>query len=265
MCLILLAANAHPAYPLIIAANRDEAYSRGAAAAAFWDDHPDIFAGRDLERGGTWLGISRRGRFAAITNYRQGRSADAERSRGELPREYLAGDAAPRVYVRSVADRAGEYNGFSLIVGAPDELWFYSNRGAAPQRITPGVHGLSNHLLDEPWPKVRRGVAELTALMGAGESELVASLLQLLADRAPAPDELLPSTGVALERERALSASFIEGATYGTRASTVLLVRADGGVLFIERRFGPGGADAGETEERFAIELSLPSRAPARA
>lgn len=265
MCLILLAANAHPAYPLIVAANRDEAYSRDAAPAAFWDDEPDVFAGRDLERGGTWLGISRDGRFAAITNYRQGRSADAERSRGELTREFLAGDAAPHEYLRSVAERAESYNGFSLIVGAPGELWFYSNRGATPQRIEPGVHGLSNHLLDEPWPKVRRGVAELTALLRAGESELVTNLLQLLGDRAPAPDELLPSTGIALERERALSASFIGGTTYGTRASTVLLVGADARVLFTERRFGPAGAAAGETEQRFEIGLRRSSRARARA
>jgi uncharacterized protein with NRDE domain len=265
MCLILFAANAHPEYPLIVAANRDEAYARPAAQAAFWNDHPDVFAGRDLERGGTWLGISRDGRFAAITNYRQGRSPDAERSRGELTREYLTGNAAPGVYLGRVEERAAEYNGFSLIVGDPGELWFYSNRGAAAQRIAPGVHGLSNHLLDEPWPKVRRGITELTALLGAGESELMESLLQLLADRAPAPDAVLPSTGIALERERALSASFIEGTAYGTRASTILLVAADGRVLFRERTFGPAGAPAGETEQRFQIELSREARAPARA
>lgn len=265
MCLILIAAGAHPDYPLIVAANRDESYSRPAAPAAFWKDEPEVFGGRDLERGGTWLGVARSGRFAAITNYRQGRSADAGRSRGELTREYLTGNAAPADYLARVEQRAALYNGFSLIVGYPGELWFYSNRGAAPQRIAPGVHGLSNHLLDEPWPKVRRGIAELSALLRAGEDELVTSLLQLLADRAPAPDALLPTTGVALERERALSASFIEGATYGTRASTVLLVRADARVLFRERSFGPEGAQLGEIEQRFEIALSCSSSAPARA
>jgi uncharacterized protein with NRDE domain len=265
MCLILFAANAHPDYPLIVAANRDEAYSRPASPAAFWKDEPDVFGGRDLERGGTWLGMARSGRFAAITNYRQGRAADAERSRGELTREYLTGNETPGKYLNDVQARAAAYNGFSLIAGYPGELWFYSNRGSAPQRIPPGVHGLSNHLLDEPWPKVRRGIAELTALLRAGELELVASLLQLLSDRAPAPDTLLPSTGIELERERALSASFIEGAAYGTRASTVILVGADARVLFRERRFGPQGAQLGETEQRFGIELTQSSVAPARA
>ena len=262
MCLILFATNAHSDYPLIVAANRDEAFSRAAAPAAFWDDHPDVFAGRDLERGGTWLGLNRNSRFAAITNYRQGRRAVAERSRGELTREYLTGKTAPGEYLRAVEVRAAQYNGFSLIVGDPGALWFYSNRGVAAQRIASGVHGLSNHLLDEPWPKVRRGIAELTSLLRAGESELVARLLQLLADRAPASDEFLPPNGVASERERA---SFIEGTTYGTRASTVLLVGADGRVLFRERCFGPQGAAAGDTEQRFEIELSRSSRAQARA
>jgi uncharacterized protein with NRDE domain len=262
MCLILFATNAHPGYPLIVAANRDEWYSRPAASAAFWDDDSDIFAGRDLERGGTWLGISRRGRFAAITNYRQSRLPDTERSRGDLTRDYLTASTAPAAFLRGVEERAAAYSGFSLIVGEPHELWFYSNRGAAPQRIAAGVHGLSNHLLDEPWPKVRRGIAELTALLRAGESELVASLLQLLTDRALASDAFLPATGIASERERQ---SFIEGTTYGTRASTVLLVAADGRVLFRENRFGPGGAAAGETEQRFEIVLSRPSHAQAQA
>ena len=267
MCLILFATNAHPDYPLIVAANRDETYSRPTAPAAFWEDHQHVFAGRDLEHGGTWLGISRNGRFAAVTNYRQARNPDAEHSRGALTREYLTGNATPATYVRGVDERAEAYSGFSLIVGDPGggELWFYSNRGAAPQSIAAGVHGLSNHLLDEPWPKVLRGIAGLTSLLRAGESEMVASLLELLRDRAPAPDGLLPSTGIPLERERARSASFIEGATYGTRASTVLLVAADGRALFRERRFGPGGAAAGDTEQRFEIDISRSSRAQARA
>ena len=230
MCLILFATKAHSDYPLIVAANRDETFSRPAASAAFWEDHPDVFAGRDLEHGGTWLGINRNSRFAAITNYRHpGRRAVAQRSRGEITREYLTGKIEPGEYLRGVAERASQYNGFSLIVGDPEALWFYSNRGAAAHRIASGVHGLSNHLLDEPWPKVRRGIAELTTLLRAGESELVARLLQLLADRTPASDEFLPPSGIASERERA---SFIEGTTYGTRASTVLLVGADGRVLF---------------------------------
>jgi uncharacterized protein with NRDE domain len=255
MCLILFAAHAHPDYALIVAANRDEAYARPTARAAFWEDDPGVCAGRDLEQGGTWLGIARTGRFAAITNYRQGQRSDAARSRGELTRSYLGGAERPLSYLRGVEERAQNYNGFSLIVGDVDELWFYSNRSTTPQRVAAGVHGLSNHLLDEPWPKVRRGVSALASLMHACERELTARLFDLLTDRTPAPDHLLPSTGIALERERALSASFIAGDAYGTRASTVLLVSSEGHVIFRERSYGPGGVFAGESEQRFRLEL----------
>ena len=258
MCLILFASGAHPRYPLIVAANRDEAYSRPSASAAFWDDHPHVYGGRDLERGGTWLAISRAGRFAAITNYRQGTGRrDAERSRGELTRGFLTGSETAFGYLQRVEARSAEYNGYSLIVGSAHELWFQSNRGAAAKPVAAGVHGLSNHLLDEPWPKVLRGVAELTSLLGAGEDELSNRLMDLLADRASAPDHLLPSTGIALERERALSASFIEGDLYGTRASTVVLVGVDGETLFRERTYGTRGSVLGETTGRFTIETGL--------
>src|SRR5688500_9517364 len=166
MCLILLAADSHEGYPLIVAANRDEAYGRPSAPAAFWADEPGICAGRDLDFGGTWLGVSRSGRFAAITNYRQGiPRPPGKRSRGALTRGFLAGQDAPEAYLAAVERDADFYNGFSLIVGVPGSLWFYSNRGARPSRIEPGVHGLSNHLLDEPWPKVRRGIAKIESLL----------------------------------------------------------------------------------------------------
>ncbi|HZN23516.1 MAG TPA: NRDE family protein [Burkholderiales bacterium] len=264
MCLILFAARAHAEYPLIVAANRDESYSRPAAPAGFWDDDPRVCAGRDLQHGGTWLGLSKEGRFAAITNYRQRpRSARGEHSRGKLTRDFLTGAQLPARYVRDVEHRAAAYTGFSLIVGDLNELWFYSNRGNGPQRITDGVHGLSNHLLDEPWPKVRGGIAALQSLLHAGEAELTQTLFRVLADRAPAPDHLLPSTGLELERERAVSAAFIPGATYGTRASTVVLVGADGRVVFLERRFGPEGASLGDTELRFELGLTPPVQAQA--
>ena len=266
MCLILFALDAHPAYPLIVAANRDEAYARPTSPAAFWNDHPRIYAGRDLEQRGTWLGIARDGRFAALTNYRQGtRSATAERSRGELTRDFLAGEESAATYLRGVETRAAAYNGFSLIIGDPGGMWFFSNRGEVAQKIAPGVHGLSNHLLDEPWPKVRRGIAELNTLLAADESTLVARLFELLADRAPAPEEFLPATGVTRERERALSASFIAGETYGTRASTVLLIASDGQVLVRERSFGAGGVSLEETTQRFALEPGVRRASPARA
>jgi len=269
MCLILLATQAHPQFSLIVAANRDEAYARPSAPAAFWRDHPGVFAGRDLEHGGTWLGLSVEGRFAGITNYRQGAPrAAAARSRGELTRNYLTSDDSAASYIRSIESRGlGDYNGFGLIAGTPQELWFYSNRGPRAARIGPGVHGLSNHLLDEPWPKVKQGIAELESLLEAEETELSTRLLNLLSDRAAAPDHLLPSTGIERARERALSASFIEGDAYGTRASTVALIRSSGETLFIERTYEAGGKLAGETRQRFSIsaDLSRSRAAPARA
>jgi uncharacterized protein with NRDE domain len=262
MCVILFAVGAHPRFPLIVAANRDEAYARPAAQAEFWQDPPHVYGGRDLERGGTWLGLALNGRFAAITNYRQGHHGKAPRSRGDLTRDYLAGIAEPLHYLRGAEERCRQYRGFSLIAGTVYGLYFYSNRSHGIQAIEPGVHGLSNRLLDEPWPKVKRGVAVLTSLLESSETDITQALLALLRDRTPAPDHLLPSTGIALERERALSAAFIAGDTYGTRASTVLLVSQDGEVLYCERSFGPHGTPLGSVDRRF--QLNDASRVSAR-
>jgi uncharacterized protein with NRDE domain len=255
MCLILFATDAHARFPLIVAANRDEAYARPSAPAHFWSDAPAIYAGRDLEQGGTWLGITRSGRFAAITNYRQAvpRSPGA-RSRGELTRDFLTGSEHAARYVERIAERADQYNGFSIIVGVPGELYFYSNRGSEPARVMPGVHGLSNHLLDEPWPKVVRGVNALEAVMDAEETVVIAALTAMLADRQPAPDDFFWTSGADLERERLRSAAFIPDDAYGTRASTILLVGAEGQVFFRESRYGPQGTPLGTHEQRFTLE-----------
>lgn len=254
MCLILLAWRAHPEYPLVFAGNRDEAYERPSAAADFWVDDPRIFGGRDLEKGGTWLGLTRTGRLAAVTNYRDGPAARmAPRSRGELTAEFLRGTEEPRAYLERMAARAADYGGFALIVGDLDRLYCISNRGRGIEEIAPGVHGLSNHLLDTPWPKVRRGKQRLSALLKAEEAELVDGLLATLADRTAAPDSQLPDTGVGLQRERELSSAFVAGERYGTRASTALLVSRADKVVCVERRFGARGAPEGEAMQRFAL------------
>jgi uncharacterized protein with NRDE domain len=267
MCLILFAAGVHSGFPLIVAANRDEAYDRRAAPAAMWEDHSNVYGGRDLERGGTWLAIARNGRFAAITNYRQGRrTGKAPRTRGELTRNYLTAAGDTLQYLQGIEEHRSEYHGYSLIVGTPDQLYFYSNRSDRITAIPPGVHGLSNRLLNEPWPKVQRGTAVLTQLLGAEENDITQTLFDLLADRTPAPDHLLPSTGITLERERAVSATFIAGETYGTRASTVLLVDAAGEVLLCERTYGPQGVPLDRREVRFQLDgAARISAAPARA
>lgn len=253
MCLILLGIDTHPDYSLILAANRDEFYDRPTARAAFWDDAPAVLAGRDLKAGGTWLGIDRLGRLAAVTNYRQGhREAEAPRSRGHLVSEYLTGRLDAGAHLARVEREAALYNGFNLIAGDWSALYYFSNREGRIRVLTPGVYGLSNHLLDSPWPKVTAGKSSLAALL-AGGGELLPSLFALLSDRAQASDDLLPQTGVSPDWERLLSSAFIASPEYGTRSSTVLLVGRDGRVVFAERTFGPGGTPGGEARHEFAL------------
>jgi uncharacterized protein with NRDE domain len=265
MCLILFAHHAHRDYPLVMAANRDEAFARPAAPAAFWHDDPRIFAGRDLKQGGTWLGVTRAGRLAAVTNYRDPAAPRrAPLSRGALVRDFLAGEAPAERYLHEVKARADQYNGFIAIVGDIGRLYWFSNRGPGVQPVAPGVHGLSNHLLDTPWPKIQRARQILSTLLGADETELRSKLFEVLADRTPAPDHELPDTGVGLQRERKLSSVFVSGDRYGTRASTLLLVQRDGGVLFVERSYGPQGAPLGEVEQRFELHPPLATAAALR-
>jgi uncharacterized protein with NRDE domain len=255
MCLVLLALDAHPDHALVLAANRDEFYDRPTAPAAFWPDAPAVLAGRDLRAGGTWLGLDRAGRLAAVTNYRQGtRESVAPRSRGHLVSDYLMAPIDGRTHLAHVARDAGLYNGFNLICGDAGSLSYFSNREGRARALTPGVYGLSNHLLDSPWPKVTAGKSGLAAALSATGGELVAGLFALLADRRPAADELLPRTGVSPEWERLLSAAFIASPEYGTRSSTVVLVGRDGRAEFVERSFGPDGTAGGEV--RFEFDLA---------
>jgi uncharacterized protein with NRDE domain len=255
MCLMLFAWRAHADYPLVFAGNRDEAYERPSTPAAFWDDEPGILGGRDLEKGGSWLALSRSGRFATVTNYRAGPAyRDAPRSRGELVANFLRTAIEPRPYLEQVHAEGSHYRAFSLIVGDMAQLYFCSNRNDGIEEIAPGIHGLSNHLLDTPWPKVRQGRNRVRALLGRTEDNLVAGLFEILADRTMAPDADLPDTGVGLPRERELSACFIANGRYGTRASTVLLVGANREVLFIEHSYGPHGAPLGSVKHRFRLD-----------
>jgi uncharacterized protein with NRDE domain len=253
MCLILLAWQSHPDYPLVVAANRDEFFSRRTAEADFWDDAPNVLAGRDLEAGGTWLGVARSGRFAALTNYRDpSRNKTGAPSRGELVSRFLKGGTTPRTYLAELESVANRYNGFNLVFGDLDGLWCFSNCGEGEQALAPGVYGLSNHLLDTPWPKVARGKSALGAALQALPDE--APLFALLRDDRIAPDEALPRTGVSLEWERLLSAAFISSPGYGTRSATVLLRDRSGRMRFIEQGFRQD-ASPGERRE-FAFTVS---------
>jgi uncharacterized protein with NRDE domain len=241
MCLILFAWKMHKNFPLVLAANRDELYERPSAPAAFWEDAPDLLAGRDLREGGTWLGITRKRRMAALTNYRDPASLKSGApSRGRLVSDYLRGNEIPEAYLRRIAPNADLFNGFNLLVGDPNDLFCFSNRGVQ-ERLNPGIYGLSNRLLDTPWPKVERGKTALMALLKGKKGPSPDKLFKLLADRTRPPDDLLPHTGVGLAWERVLSPLFIESPVYGTRSSTALLIDRRGGVTFAERVFNGGG------------------------
>jgi uncharacterized protein with NRDE domain len=255
VCLILLAWQAHPEYPFVVAANRDEFFQRATAPAAFWDDAPDILAGRDLEAGGTWLGITRDGRFAALTNYRDpARNRSGTPSRGRLVSDFLAGTSSAEAYLDHLRRVGSDYNGFNLVFGhvaAPGVLFCYSNCEDGVRRLSPGIYGLSNHLLDTPWPKVARGKSALARALGALPDDRL--LLELLRDESRARDENLPRTGVSLEWERLLSAAFIREPDYGTRSSTIVLLARSGTLHFEEVSFSP----ASEAQHRACFDFTL--------
>lgn len=251
MCLLVLAWQVRADTPLLLAGNRDEWYARPAAPAQFWPDAPQVLAGRDLEAGGSWLGVTRDGRFAAVTNYREPR-APAPRSRGDLVREYLCGALAPGEYAQRVQRIRDDFAGFNLLLGDGDALWWLSNRADAPVRLPPGIYGLSNHLLDTPWPKVQTAKAALGALCAAGVPS-TAALLELLGDRRTYPVEGDPLAGIDAALARAASAIFIETPRYGTRCSSVLRVGTDGRVEFTERSHVP---QRGEAQFDFYLRAS---------
>ena len=254
MCLILFAWRAHPRYPLVLAANRDEFHERPSEAAGFWPDAPDLLAGRDLRAGGTWLGLTRGGRYAAVTNFREPLAPEVklEQSRGELVRDYLAGDRPPAEHARDVERAGGRYRGFNLLVGTPGALVHVSNRQPRAEAVAEGVHGLSNHLLDTDWPKVRSGRERLEALLNQDRVD-ADTLLDLLADRATTPGAMPLDLGDGAVRRQLMNHYFIVSPAYGTRSSTVLLIDAGGRAEFVERRFGPDGAATGTS--RYTLQL----------
>ncbi len=243
MCLIVFAWQPGTARPLIVAANRDEFHARPTQALAAWADAPGVYAGRDLEAGGTWLGVGPQGRFAALTNIRDPRQALGPRSRGELVAAFLQGELGVEAYLDQVASRSGQYSGFNLLVGDAGQLGYLHAREAAPRLLGPGVYGLSNAGLDTPWPKLVKARSGLQQLLESAEPE---QLMHLLADGEPAADSELPETGVGLATERLLSSVFIASQNYGTRASTVLIVDDRGRRRMVERSFGPFGGHLGE-------------------
>ncbi len=253
MCLILVAWRAHPEFPLVVAANRDEFRARPSIGADFWKENPDVLAGRDLAAGGTWLGFTRQGRFAALTNFRDpAQMRDTAPSRGALVSNFLLGHDTPDAYISALTSSAAAYNGFNLLVGDGAQLVWYSNMGNGKRVLEPGVYGLSNELLDSPWPKVRAAKSALSQSLAELPDD--AALFDLLHDDRRHPDAELPRTGVSLELERMLSAAFISGQDYGTRSSTILMTDVARRVRFDEQEWLAGGARG--ARRRFVFSLS---------
>lgn len=257
MCLIVFAWQAHPDYRLLLSANRDEFHARPSQPLHWWPDRPNVLAGRDLQAGGTWLASGRNGRFATVTNYReQERSRAGLRSRGDLVIDFVDGHADPAPFVNSLEGE--RYAGFSLLVAARDELWYVSNRGDGPSRLTSGIYGLSNASLDTPWSKVVRSRTSLQSLIDTNNVHET-SLIRLLADRTPAPVADVEAGSLPFELARALTAPFIVAPEYGTRCTSALLWSTDGKITLGERRFDAAGATTGESRFSYQTAASQPS------
>jgi uncharacterized protein with NRDE domain len=277
VCLALVALNAHPSLPLVVAANRDEFHSRTAAPAHWWEE--GVLAGRDLAGGGTWFGVTRKGRWGLVTNFREGVPRDPTApSRGQLVIQALAHNDSPIVRAAAIARDGARYHGFNLLTGdveiprprpspsgreeISESLRQYegaaahtSNRTSGAVALSSGIHGLSNHLLDTPWPKVVRSRARMAAALERGAPN-VAALFELLGDRQQAKASILPSTGLSSRWEQLLSSPFIVDAQYGTRCSTVLMIDTEGDVRFVERSFDAEGRLTGEVAHEFALSAA---------
>lgn len=253
MCLLVLAWGVHPRYRLVVAANRDEYHARPAAPLAKWPEPPGILAGRDLRAQGAWLGLDPARRFGVVTNFRELQEPrPAAPSRGALIPHYLSGSQSAQQFCAGLAPAAAEYAGFNLLLADGGSLCYASNRAAPFARaLPPGVYGLSNELLDTPWPKLVRVKARFQQWL-ADPHGAAAGLFALLADRTPAAEGAapLPTGGLPPEWERILSAPFVMHPLYGTRCSTVVLLEPGGGLNLAERRFDSAGARSGESEFR---------------
>lgn len=254
MCIVSFHFAQHPKYKLIVAANRDEFYRRPTKGAHFWEDEPYILAGRDLEAKGTWLGITKEGRFAALTNFRDPKYFDRtdKRSRGEIVTNFLKSKDTPLAYLEKLHAKSNQYNGFNILLGTPDELYYYGNEEKKIKKIKAGTHSLSNALLNTPWPKVIRAKRLLKEYVTKTETVDPNILFQQLHDQTKAPDHALPNTGIGLTLERDLSPIFIRTDDYGTRCSTVILVTKDNKVEFFERTFNDG-----EFKEERAFQFNI--------
>lgn len=253
MCLITFAYKSHPEYSLILLANRDEFYARPSQAMHFWEEHPDILAGKDLEQGGTWLGINQQGKFTAVTNYRDGlKTKENALSRGAITRDFLTSDQDPAGYLKQLLPKQDQFGDYNLLLGDPSGIFYQANREGVIRPLNPGIYGLSNAFLDTPWPKLIKVRSKLEGALGDDQLDS-GKLLRIMSDRTPAEISTLPDTHIPFGWEQLLSSCFIQSANYGTRATTLLLQKPNGETTVIEKSFGPKGF---EKEQHFEIKVS---------
>jgi uncharacterized protein with NRDE domain len=254
MCLISMQLSQHASYKLILVANRDEQYDRPSLPAHFWPEHPELLAGKDLRDHGTWLGITKQGRIAAVTNsyLTTDQESDKKLSRGNLVMDYLTGSMGPGDYLDRIRQQRSDYNGFNLIVGSSASLHHYNNILDETSIIQKGNHAVSNATLDTPWPKVSRTKAAMVALTSSATLDEEA-LFHIMADRTPAPDDQLPDLPLPLPIQRAVSANFIETERYGTRSTTLILINHADQVTFVERSYLPDGTS---NDARFNFQFT---------
>ena len=242
MCLITFSYKTHPFYKLIVAANRDEFYERPTRPAQFWTQEqlPNILAGKDLKANGTWMGVSKNGKWGDLTNFRDPSNINEDApTRGDLVLDFLKSDLNERAYLKEVKENRKKYNGFNLLIGSENSLYHFSNETNSVTEIEPGIHGVSNALLNTSWPKLDQAKKDLKNIT-LSENFSKEELFNILKNPEKAPDEKLPSTGIPYEWEKAISSIFIKTDNYGTLCSTILLVDYEGNAEFIERRYKTG-------------------------
>jgi len=254
MCLILFAFQYHSSNPLVIAANRDETFTRPTRCAQFWPENPNLLAGKDLQEGGLWMGITREGRFAAITNFRDPKAMTGSLSRGFIGKDFLLTDEHPEKFLQELSQKSNFYSGFNILIGDHRELFYYSNHNKKIRQLESGIYGLSNHLLDSPWPKVTKGKLKLQEHLDTNKDLHTDKLIEILQDKTLPSDDLLPDTGIGIYSERFLSPLFIETPFYGTRSSTGLKVSDQGKVTFHEQCYVEKGIKADKSIIEFQLK-----------
>ncbi|MEH6575577.1 MAG: NRDE family protein [Amphritea sp.] len=253
MCLIVFAYKYHPEYNLILAANRDEFYARATRPLHQWPAQPNILAGQDLEQGGTWLGVNTDGRFSALTNHRDGsRKLSGKRSRGHLPLDFLNSTLDAEQFAKQTQNADIAYDGYNQLVGDNQNLFYLSSSRQDSQRVAPGIHGVSNARLNTPWPKLLQQKELLRQHIDDNQHQ-PEQLIRIMNNPQTYADALLPDTGISMDWERALSASFIQMKQYGTRATTIIRQRYDGETEIIEQNYDAKGAT-----EQHSYTLQLP-------